>query len=228
MARDDFFGLVRPMIRDDAGTISDPDMAAALSLAVVQYSKDRPRPQVADVAGDGTRFLAVPSAWDSDCSTLSELEYPVDEDPVSVIAGHLARIEDVPDGQRLRLRLPFLVVAGHKVRVRFTVPHVLDDDTDTVPVADRGAVAFLTAAFLLEQKAVHHSGDVDSSIAAGAVSRLTTAQQYAARAKEMRANYVAAITAAPVEDDGPACAEVSFTRPDSRGWPRLTHGGSGR
>jgi hypothetical protein len=69
------------------------------------------------------------------------------------------------------------------------LPHLLDDENDTIPAGDREAVCCWAAAYCFDQLAAKHSGDVDASIQAAQVNRATPAQEYATRAKDHRKRY---------------------------------------
>ena len=69
------------------------------------------------------------------------------------------------------------------------LPHLLDDENDTIPLGDREAVCCWAAAYCFDQLASKHSGDIDASIQAAQVNRATPAQEYAARAKDHRKRY---------------------------------------
>lgn len=218
MAIQDLQTLVGQMARVDGILSSDRD--DAIAVAVARYSKDRPRLTVEDVSAVGS-LLPLPAGWVAGVSGLVELEYPVDRDPPSVIPAVDARLDVTPSGQRVRLAnaLP----AGAVVRIRFTAPHTVDGVTDTIPPIDREAVAAYAAAHLLDGLAVEKSGDSDTSISAANVSRATPAQEYAARAKDLRRRY---LTGLSIDPDRQIPAGVVVTLPastDSLGRPRLFH-----
>lgn len=218
MALADFQDLVDGMVRDDSGTISATDRDAAIVLAVLRYSQDRPRVLTADVvSAEGGLFLDVPAGWEAGFTTLRGVEYPIDQDSAATLSG--AQVEPLASGERIRL--PEAVAAGATVRLRFTVPHAVDSNSDTVPAWLREAVALLAAAHLLESLAAARSGDVDSSIGAADVNRATPAQQYAARARALRARY--ADTVGKSSGLRPAGAIADMGRSREGGW--LTHGG---
>jgi len=220
MALQDLQTLVDRMVRADASSVTTGDRDEAIRAAVARYSKDRPRLKVEDVAAAGGIFLALPQGWDGEVSALVELEHPIDADPPSRITPAEVAVEAIPSGQRFRL--PRSITAGQQVRVRYTVPHVVDADTDTVPAADREAVAAYAGAHLLDQLAAEKSGDIDSSIGAANINRATPAQEYAARAKDLRRRYMTGLGLNP-DRVAPAGAVVSLPSSDSLGRTRLLH-----
>ncbi|MBF0093987.1 MAG: hypothetical protein HQL34_05520 [Alphaproteobacteria bacterium] len=220
MALADLQALVDGMMRADAATVSSEDRDAAIGVAVLRYSKDRPRTVVEDIAAAGGPFLDLPSSWEAGSSTLVELEHPVDSDPKSRIAATDAQVEVVPNGSRIRLTSS--ISAGETVRTRFTGSHIVSGTEDTLPSADREAVATYAAAHLLDALAAARSSDTDASIGAAAVSRATPAQEYAARAKDLRRRYTVLLGIDPSRI-APAGAVVVLPGSDSLGRDRLLH-----
>jgi len=220
MVLQDFQTLVDRMVRADASSVTTSDRDEAIRAAVARYSKDRPLLKVEDVAAVGGRFLGLPAGWAEGCA-LVELEHPIDADPPALLTTAEVAVETVPSGQRFRLL--FSLSPGDQVRVRYTAPHVVDADTDTVPAADREAVAAWAGAHLLDQLAAEKSGDIDASIGAANVSRATPAQEYAARAKELRRRYLNGLGIDPNRVP-PAGAVVALPpSTDNLGRPRLLH-----
>lgn len=226
MALQDLQTLVDRMVRADTASVTPDDRDEAIRAAVARYSKDRPRLLVEDVTATGGRFLGLPPGWTDGCA-LVELEHPIDADPPSRLPPAEVALEIVPSGQRFRLL--FSPATGEQIRVRYTAPHRVDADTDTVPAADREAVAAYAGAHLLDQLAAEKSGDIDTSIGAANVSRATPAQEYAARAKDLRRRY---LTGLGIDPNRVAPAGAVVTLPpstDSLGRPRLLHSrGRGR
>lgn len=225
MALSDIQALVDGMVRVGGAAALADDRDAAIGVAVARYGRDRPRQAVDDIAAAGGVFLGLPAAWVDGSSTLVEMEEPIDADPPSRILPAEIRLDLTPAGARFRL--PRSLSAGALVRVRFTAPHLLSDVEDTIPAADREAVAAYAGAHLLDALAVGASGDTDSSINAVAVNRATPAQEYAARAKELRRRYVVSLGINP-DRVAPAGAVVSLPGTDSLGRDRLLHPRMGR
>ncbi len=148
-------------------------------------------------------------------------EYPVDDDPPSLLAVATVRVEEVPSG--LRLRLPQPVTTGD-VRVRYTATHILSDTEDTTLVTDREAIAAYAAAALLDQLAAKSSSDTDSTFGADQINRGTSSSTYAARAKDLRQRYQDQLGLNP-DRQVAAGAVVAITSPAGNdGRPQLTHG----
>lgn len=220
MALADLQTLVDDLVRDDAGKIATPQRDRAIGLAVVRYSQDRPLVDMADVVADGSNYLPLPASWEDGGSQLMSLEYPVGEWPGSYLAHDAYGVVRGPMGDEIRLA--GVIQAGATVRAMFTLGHTLDGSTDTIPEADREAVALYTASVLMEQLASLHSGDGDSTISADSVEHRSQAQEYAARARGFRTRYFDAMGIDP-KRQAAACAIVNLDLADSRGRDRLTH-----
>lgn len=109
------------------------------------------------------------------------------------------------------------------VRVRYTLQHALTATEDTIPPADREAVAKYAAALLCEQLASLYASDTDSTLSADRSFGQTRSQAFAARAREYRKQFQAALG---IDDKtaAPAGAVVQIGTTDSRGGSRMYHG----
>lgn len=230
MARADHLALIASMVRAEGTSLTDEDWIRALGVAVVRYSKDRPRALVADVVSPGGVVLDPPTGWVGGQSQVILLETPIDAVPPVVIGPSGMTVEEVPsvEGNRWRIRLFRALAVGAAVRVRWTAPHTVDEVIDTVPMVDQEAVAAYAAAHVLEGLAAEKSADIDPSISAADVRQASIAGEYAKRAKDLRTRYYTALSL-DSERIAPAGAVVAVSRPASSGLGRLTHGwGRGR
>ena len=109
------------------------------------------------------------------------------------------------------------------VRVRYTLQHALSATEDTIPPADREAVAKYAAALLCEQLASFYASDTDSTISADRSFGQTRSQAFAARAREYRKQFQAAL-GIDEKTAAPAGAVVQIQTTDSRGRSRMFHG----
>lgn len=216
----DYQTLVDELVRDDAGKIAAPERDRAIALAAGRYSKDRPRVVMEDVTADGTNILPLPAAWVPNQSYLASLEYPVGEFPVSLVDPELLGVVRTLTGQEIRLA--GAIASGATVRATIHIPHTLDAGADTLPEADREAVASYAAAVLLDQLASLYAANQDSTIQADSVDHRSQSAEYAARARALRARYFDALGIDPKRQVA-ASTTVNLSLPDSRGRDRLTH-----
>lgn len=212
--RADLLSLVEALVRDEVSRLSAADIGVAFDLALHRYSKDRPRRLVADVLGDGSDVLPLPLGWENE-SELVGVEYPVGLFPAAITS---ALVYTAPAGRVLRVGAA--VAAGASVRCTFTVRHVVDDATDTVPLRHREGVSAYAAALLLEELAAAAINDGDATIHADTTDRRTKAQEYASRARSLKARYVEVLELSRIGD--PQVASGASIAWGSR--PRLTQG----
>ncbi len=220
MALSDFQTQVDELVRDDAGKVSTAQRDRAIASAVIHYGKDRPRVKTQDIAASGGNLVVLPSAWEDGVSELQSLEYPIGKNPLSFISPQAWALYAAPSG--LSIRISYAVPAAAAIRANFTIKHVVDNVTDTVPIGDREAVSCLAAASLCDQLASLYSGDSDSTIQADNVNHQSKAGEFANRAKALRKRYYDEL-GIDTKKNVAAGAVVQLERNDSRGRPRLTH-----
>jgi hypothetical protein len=210
-------GLVDDLTRDDAGKVSAAQRDQNIALAVERYSSARPRDAVEDVVGAGTA-LPLPAGYQVGFSDVMGLEYPAGRVPPVRVASDRWEMYLAPGG----LEIMLLDAVAGSVRVAYTVRHQLDAVTDTIPTKDREAVAKYAAALACEQLASFYASDTDSTIGADRAQGQSRSQAFAARAREYRKQFEAALG---VTDQvaAPASAVAQLRSDDSFGQPRLFH-----
>ena len=187
----DYQALVPRLVRDQSQQITPQDVDRAIAAAVRQYSGDRPRELVRDVTWSGGHFGTPPAEFTLDSKVL-EAESPVGQVPPQRVTVVVALGVDDSIG----LVSDATIAAGATVRLTFTAPHQVTSgatDVDTVPTAHREAVAMFAAAQLLRELATYYSGERESSIGADGSNTESRARNYAARARDCRAAYYAAL-----------------------------------
>lgn len=221
MALADYQNLIAALIRDDEAAIATAQRDQAIALAVDRYSQDRPRAKIEDVSAPGGETLTLPASYESGFSRLTQIEYPVGDVPPTLIVPERWQVLATPSGDRLLL--DGAPASGQTLRLSYTIRHVLDATTDTIPRNDREAAAKWGAALLLEQLAARAAGTTDPTIAADGVQRADQARKYADRAAALRQDYFDQLGIDPKRAVG-AGAVVALQPTDSLGQPRLTHG----
>ncbi len=204
--------LVDGFVRDESERLTRTDKESAIGLAVVRYGTDRPRRKVEDITSSGGDTLPLPVAWEAE-SELVSVEYPIGGQPPELLA---CSIYTTPAGDVLRLGDG--LAAGAEARLTFSIRHVVSEVLDTVAPGHREAVAAYAAALLLEQLSAAAINDGDATIAADTTDRRTKAQEYASRARALKARYGEAMG---LGNDGGKPASAGSTV----GWPgrqRLT------
>ncbi len=217
----DYQTLVTDLVRDDAGKIASGERDLAIGLAVQRYSKDREKLAVEDLTPTDAHTLPLPVGWQVDFSELRTLEFPVALMPPSMLDQAHFGLYQTPTAVVVRTTDAVDVVAN-AVRATYTIAHLLDATHDTIPIADREAVACWAAAALCDQLASLYSGDTDSTISADSVHSAPRAVQYAARAVALRKRYTNELGIGD-QRAVPAGTVVTMEKPDSRGQSRITH-----
>lgn len=220
MALSDFQNLLDNLAKDDAGRLDVDDRDSAIALAVMRYSKDRPRAVVEDVTASGGHYLNLPVGWDAESSTVQAVEYPIGDVPPNYMNG--SWLYHSPNG--MLIGVPVVLYAGEQVRLTYSAPHVLDGTTDTLPARDREAVVSYAAAILFDQLAALYSGDSDSTIQADAVNHGDKSSRFASRANKLRQRYFDELGIDPKRLVA-ASVTVDLDMPNSQGRDRLTHSG---
>jgi hypothetical protein len=191
MAYADVQQLIDQMIRNQDDLIKPGQRDSALSRALAQYSLDAPRQRVADITQAVQGYtLPVPPDWSARSDVVS-CEYPIAQRPVALI--NLA-VYLTPTGYELLAEdsLP----AGAVVRLTYTALHLLSASQptqDTVPPEHHHALACLASHLLCLELATYFSGDREPTIGADVAQGQTRAQAYAARSRDLRGQYYAAI-----------------------------------
>ena len=192
MSLADYQALLPRLVREQGSHVTSTDVDRAIASAVRQYSTDVPRQVVKDYTWTAAGFTSsgLPSGMAVD-STVLRAEYPVGQQPPALLdlaimlttgAAALVCATSLP--------------AGAVVRITFTAEHELTNGMspkDTVPLKHRDAVAHYAAHLLCRELATLYSAERESSIAADGSNTDSRARNYAARAREFRSSYYAAI-----------------------------------
>lgn len=222
MALADFQSLVDGMVRDDENRITTDNRDAAIALAVSRYSGDRPRKIVVDLTAAGGHFLDLPESWEDGFSQLEILEYPVNKVPPSEISPAEWRLYSNPSSTRIMVTTA--LAAAATVRATHTARHVLNDETDTIPLDAREPVSAYGASVLLDQLASATANSSDPTIGADSVDHRSKSREYAARARAHRQRYLDTFGLAERKNVAHGVI-VDLDLTDSRGRDRLTHPG---
>lgn len=218
MSLDHYQPLVTRLVRDDASRITEEDRDNAIELALRRYSQDRPQTKVEDVVSDGTTLLDLPASWEAGFSQLASLEYPIGNNPPTLLSGWQLYLSP----SAAQIMLVSAPTSGASVRATYTIRQVLTYAADTVPLEHREPLASYAASVLCEQLASLYSGDTDSTIGADSVEHRSKAQEFAARARGLRQRYFDALGIDP-KRAVPAGVVVDVDMPSSLGGGRLTH-----
>lgn len=220
MALADYQTLVDSLVRDRDQVVTSVERDAAIIAALAQYSGDRPRLVVVDVASTGGQRIDLPAGFTDD-SSLVIIEYPIGQIPANEVPLSEVSIYRAPDQRQLQL--PIAVPEDDMLRIAYTGAQVLDDDTDTVPPRHRQALASLAAAIVCGQLASYYATEGESTIGADSVDYKDKSQRWRLRQRDLAAEYTRVVGASPNDRNQPASVEVALKRNDALGYPRMFH-----
>jgi hypothetical protein len=210
------YSLTTGKTLDGANVLQQGHIEGNILEALKRYSKARPRPLVADIAGDGGHDYALPAGWSLGLSVLESAEYPTGNLPETLIDKEEVKLYNTPAGTMLRFYLVTPKV-GETIRICFTGLHT----EATVPEADLEAVANLAASLCCRQLAQRYAGTSDSTIGADVVSYRSKGDEFARRAKELQGLFDNAIGIQDGDTAPPAMATVEPPAERRRGlWGR--------
>lgn len=190
MAFADFQKLVEQLVSNQDKLIKPAQRDSAIARAVLSYGQDMPRERVADAVFVAAGYsLAVPNDW-VETSNLIQVEYPIGQRPIATIPMAVYR-----NASAYELLTEDEMAAGSTVRLTYTTVHTLASDggQDTIPAHHQHGLSCLAASYLCMELATLFSGDRDSTINADVSQGQTRAQAYAARSRDLRGQYYAAI-----------------------------------
>lgn len=203
----------------DGSILDDADHNQAVSAALGEYNKDKPRELVADIAGDGGYDYDLPDGWVEGSSAITSVEYPAGErDPVYLEPEDYLLYKS-PTGTQLRFT-GCTPATGESARVTYTVLHY--DDTN-IPLADTEAVASLAASYAYEWIANHYVKTKSSTMGADAVNYQTKSDEAGKRAKALRKIYEGHIGKGREMEVQAATGTKDFDPVYPGGMDRLTH-----
>lgn len=193
--REDYLAKLETILQDDAEKLQPDDKYRLLSQAVLVFSKDRPQKKIKEETGDGSKYdFSLPSDWvDNFSSIVGDIEYPADEyqDPAYIESGDwifFKKLVASVSTTYLRIRT-FIPASGYKLRYEYSIPHVLNEDTCTIPDSDIEPVVSLAAAFCFWSLAAKFAQSTDSTIEADVIDYQRKSDLYATLAKEKMATY---------------------------------------
>ncbi len=228
----DFEGQLATVLQDAAAKLSPDDRKAFIDQAIAQrYSKDRPREIVSDALGNGTVFLDLPTAegavFEENFSQIRQVEYPVDEEPASVLEGDDWSLYRKTTGLTVRLT-ESAPIASEYIRFTWTARHKADGST--VADYDFAAVCDYAAGLCFSALAAKFAQTGDPSMGADTVNYRSKSQEYMSLGKAAKARYfehmgIDAGTSGDGSSVGPAIA-IGDADNDLGGGlgDRLTHG----
>jgi len=195
MTKEDYLTRLETALQDTAEKLQPDDKSRLLSQAVLIYAKDRPLEIVHEITGDGTSYdFAMPSSWiDGFSNIIGKIEYPADDyqNPTYIEDDEwvfFRKLVTTVTTKYIRFTT-FIPSLNKKARLIYTVPHTLNDTTNTIIDNDIEAVVTLTAALCFWALAAQFAQTTDPSIDADVIDYQRKSDIYTALAKEKLAIY---------------------------------------
>jgi hypothetical protein len=230
----DFVAEIPNVLSDDSGKITQSLSALVMRAILERYSQDAPLQIVSDVVGNGTNYLPLPIApgegddlpvWESNFSVISQIEYPVGQQPPQLILDSDFRIYHTP-GEPDRILCNFdNPTAQQTMRVSWSARHLRDGST--VPDKDFYAITDFAASLGAERLASFYVGTGDSSISADVVQYRSKSAEMLSVAKALRKryyNHMGIEEGANEAEQGPSLALGNQYLEQNSGVDRLVHG----
>lgn len=218
-----------PRLKDEAEQLSATsggDLDQAISAALAEFSRDKPRRVALEVDGTGDFDLLLTSIgevgppstqWAVEWSTLLQVVYPyvsTSRDLPALPPDEYVLL-DLPAGPTLRF-LAATPSATEKILLVFTRPHALDVGHETPPDAYLEALANLSAAYAFEALAAFYAQGTDSSIEADVVDHRGRSAEYRQLAAAHRSRYWIAVGRGMEGTALPAVSASAFVDYDRR------------
>lgn len=195
MTKEDYFSRLETVLQDTAEKLQPDDKDRLLSQAVLIYSKDRPRELIHELTGDGSAYdFAMPSSWVEGFSNIiGRIEYPADDyqSPAYIEADEwifFKKLVNSVTTTYIRFTT-FIPSNGKKARFLYTVPHTLNDTTNTIIDNDIEAVVTLAASLCFWALAAKFAQTTDPTIDADVIDYQRKSDLYTNLAKEKLATY---------------------------------------
>ena len=195
MTKEDYTSRIETALQDTAEKLQPDDKDRLLSQAVLIYSKDRPRDIIHEITGDGTSYdFAMPGSWvDGFSNIIAKVEYPADDyqNPAYIEDDEWTFFRKLVSSVTTKyIRFTtFIPSSGKKARFLYTVPHTLNDTTNTVTDNDIEAVIALAASLCFWALAAKFAQTTDPSIDADVIDYQRKSDLYATMAKEKLSIY---------------------------------------
>lgn len=164
----------------------------AVSKAVEFHSRIRPLEVMVDFIGDGKTYeWDLPPNYIDGFSVITGVEYPVGKQNPSELKPWQWRVCLSP---RLRVTRAFRLLTvipaiGETVRVRYTIPHIVDLSQSTISQVDFQAVCDLASSVVCKMLASEAAKTQSSTLGADVINYLSKVDHYLTLSKRFEESY---------------------------------------
>lgn len=142
--------------------LTSDDYDAAITDAVREYSTEYPYYTVAEMTPDTSGFYVLPDDYESDFSSILEIEYPKDQSPKEVIDSRDYRTELTVEGLRLRFEESNPTANFY---IRYKTSFSFDGDgASEIPTKHTLCLAYLVCSILSWQLSARFATKTNSNI----------------------------------------------------------------
>jgi len=195
ITKEDYTSRLGTALQDSAEALQPDDKNRLLLQAVRIFSKDRPLIKIHELTGDASAYdFALPTDWVDGFSTIiSQIEYPADDyqSPQYLTDDSWIFFKKLVSSittTYIRF-VSFTPASGKIARFEYSIPHTLNDTTNTISDNDIEAVVALIAALCFWALAAKYAQSTDPSIDADVIDYARKTDMYKELAKEKLSLY---------------------------------------
>lgn len=186
--KSDLISAYENLLSDGKGSLTPDRRSAFLDLALVEFNKLRTLTVVEDISGTDTDMLPLPEKFMADSKILRIQRFDADAGqqwtPVLPID---YCVEQTPTGRELRFACA--TDAESIYRMTYTMPCVVSDTEDTLPVTQRQAVLAYACYLGALALATEHVQEIDNVFQGATVQRNGSSAEYRKLADQFLAQW---------------------------------------
>lgn len=213
-------------VQESEGILALDQRQAAMTEALADYQRFRPRQLIGDITGNGTGTYALPAGWTQEFSRIVSIEFPSGETPpVYLEDADWTVYQSASSTYALRL-LTEVPVASQTLRVSYTGSQTATATTCTVPSTDEEALVNKAASLACGWLSAYYAQQGQSSIGADVTNHESKSRQYRDLAKQFQQLYASHLGIDSSEGQAPVMAASAIMEWDNTypwGEDRLTH-----
>ena len=179
-------------LKADAARLSAADKDALILRAAELTSADRPRAMIADLPATGAFDYDVPADWDLDESQALQVEFPAGKQEPGILDEEEWTIYR-PSASVAKLRFLQASPNSGTIRLTYTIPYVLNEQSSTLPDSAFMAVIYKASQLACESLSAQYAKTSDPTIAADVVNYRTKSQEFSSLAERFRERYEAEV-----------------------------------
>lgn len=175
--KSDLISAFENLLSDGRGSLTPDRRSAFLDLALVEFNKLRTLTVVEDISGTDTDVLPLPEKFmtDSKILRIQRFDTNAGQQWAPVLSIDYC-VEQTPTGRELYF--VYATDAESTYRITYTMPYVVSDTEDTLPVTQRQAVLAYACYLGALALAAEHIQEIDNTFQGATVQRNGSATEY--------------------------------------------------